>query len=213
MGVFTYRRGDAVHRDAEGGRLRGEGEGEPDHRALRHRIGSARGYSAALRRDGGDVDDPAPASFLHPGHAGPAEVEGAVQVHGQHPVPLVRRGVRELVPGEDPRVVHQDVDRSELASDPLDGAAARQGIGDVEGDGGEPVRSSRRRRLPGQPAPGPGHRGRPWPPGHRRRAVQRPPPCPWFRPHRSPVPSFVPARLLHSSRLSPSPNPGSVRRS
>ncbi|MBA7591579.1 hypothetical protein ES708_33739 [subsurface metagenome] len=134
-GCFYVGRGDAVHRNPGGRSLCCQGKGQTDHRTFRHRVGSACGNPAALGCEGTDIDDPAPLSLLHPRQTGLAEVERPVKVHPEDLVPLLRRGLGNLIVGKNARVVYQGVYWAALRLDLLYGAAAGFGVADVEGDG------------------------------------------------------------------------------
>ena len=99
--------GDSVARRLPRGRER-----ETDKRTLRYRVGCAGGETAAFGGVGRHVDDPSPFPSSHAGQEGADQQEGSLKIYQAHPAPFLKRRVVNLVVGQDPCVVDQNVDRT-----------------------------------------------------------------------------------------------------
>jgi hypothetical protein len=79
----------------------------------------------------GEVDDAAEAAGTHARIDRLRHEERAAQMHCDHPVPARERHRLEGRLVDDAGAAHQDVDRADLALDPLDGPRDRVRLGDV----------------------------------------------------------------------------------
>ena len=126
---------------------RGDGvDGDAETRAfLRQRLGEA--VDAALRRgiidlailarlpvDRTDVDDPAPAAFLHARKGRLGEIETAAQIGPHHGVPVFVAHLQQRAVAGDAGIVDDDVDRAVFFCHLAAGILHRVEIADVELD-------------------------------------------------------------------------------
>ncbi len=124
-----HRDADPVRQQAPAQRVR-----QPVHRELRRRV-DARSRARDEGGHGGRVDDvPALPVRLDPGHEGDDAVDDTSEVDAEHPVPVLVRGVGDVVEEVDAGVVAEEMN---LPEDPLrliGGAGERLAIGHVEQD-------------------------------------------------------------------------------
>ena len=122
---------------------------DPEARAfLRQRLGEAVDPAfgggvidlAVLPRlavDRPDVDDPAPAAFLHSRESGLGGVEAAAQIGAHDRVPIVIAHFQQRAVAGDAGIVDDHVDRPVFPFDPGAGLVDRVGIADIEARGGQ----------------------------------------------------------------------------
>src|SRR5262249_3245755 len=87
---------------------------------------------AGLAIDAADIDDTAEPALAHPGEGQLAQVEAGTEIGVHHCVPHVARHALQGAVTGDPRIVHQDLDRTDLFADLRDGALAFVEVADVE---------------------------------------------------------------------------------
>src|SRR5690606_20471077 len=92
------------------------------------------GDVAQLGRDGGDVDDAAPAPLQHDGDHVLAAVEGSLQVDGDDRIPILFGHRLQGAPPDDAGVVHQDIDPSVPLPNLLDRLGHLVIVGDIHLD-------------------------------------------------------------------------------
>ena len=137
-----HRDADAVRQQAPAQRVR-----QPVHRELRRRVDarSRAGDEGGHRRRVDDV--PALPVRLDPGHERDDAVDDTAEVDAEHPVPVLVRGVGDVVEEVDAGVVAEDVDVPEDALGLVGGACERLAIGHVELDRVHVTVELRRRGL------------------------------------------------------------------
>lgn len=130
--------GDGVDRDAVTGQRVRAGVGQPDDAHLGRRVVGLTGC-AVQTGDRGEVDDPV-LRVAVPGRAPVRRrelrgVEGALEVHPDHVVPLVLGHVEHHPVPQDARHVHQHVEPAELGERGADELLRGPVVGDVGGVG------------------------------------------------------------------------------
>ena len=105
---------------------------EHHHGALRRGVRRDR-RAGELRLDAADLDELARASGDHARGDPPRDVEHAREVRLHDVVPVAVGELGDRRPALDPRVVHHDVGRAELALDPSDARVDGRRVDEVEG--------------------------------------------------------------------------------
>ena len=125
--------GDGIHCHLAAGNFLGHGLGEADDAGLGGGV-VALAYVAGHAYDGGDVDDAAGGALHEGALQGFHKEEHALEVGGEHGVPVAFLHAHEQAVLGDAGVIHQNIDGGVLSLDFLDADFYGGGIGHIAGE-------------------------------------------------------------------------------